>query len=110
MALVAKGIKKRAEVEDNVNEEEVQDSKYLNSEEEEALKKQIDSDIEDGSKVATARMEKVLKVVSDKFNLTDGNFVLTGFSDKNTKFQMSLSNEDFDITILMKDTEKFEIE
>ena len=89
---------------------EDKEDKYLNEREREALEKQVDSDNEDSSKVATVRMEKALKVVSDKFNLTNDDFILKGFSDKGTKFQMSMSNDDFDITILVKDTEKFEIE
>lgn len=85
------------------------EAKYLNKEEEEILKEQIDRGKEEDSKVSIARMEKAIEVVSQKFNLTDDNFALTGFSDKGNKFQMSLSNEDFDITVLVKDTEKFEI-
>lgn len=82
---------------------------YLNEDERQVLEEQLERDMEDLKRVSTERMEKAIKVVSDKFNLIDSNFSLTGFSDKGNKCQVALTNEDFDITVLVKDTEKFEI-
>lgn len=84
-------------------------TKYLSEEEEKVLKEQVDKEEEEQDKVNTVNLDKAIEVITEKFNLLGGNFVVTAFSDKRNKFQLSLSNEDFDITVMIKDTEKYDI-
>lgn len=99
-------------VEETPVEEEVSattESPYLNDAEQKALAEQHENDEENSRKVSIAKMEKAVEVVSDMFNLYGHNFVMNGFADKGSKFQLSMSNGDFDIVVTIKDSEKFGI-
>lgn len=85
------------------------ESKYLNEAEQTALSEQHESDIVDSKKVSTIKMEKAVEVVQNMFNLSDKSFVMNGFADKGGKCQLSLSNDDFDIVVVVKDNEKYGI-
>lgn len=91
-----------------VSEDET-NNPYLNEQEQEALAEQHERDTAESKKVSTAKMEKAVEVVGDQFNLCDRNFSMNGFADKGGKCQLSMSNDDFDIVITVKDTEKFGI-
>ena len=54
-------------------------------------------------------METAVEVVSNLFNLNSKGFSVTGFADKGSKIQLSMTNGDFDITVVVKDAEKFGI-
>lgn len=83
-----------------------EENKYLNGEEKEVLKSQNDTE-EQG--VSVEKMSRAVDLVSKKFNLTDKGFVVTGFGDKGSKVTVALANADFDITITIKDSEKYGI-
>lgn len=106
-------VEKTAPVEEpTLVEEEVPattESPYLNDAEQKALAEQHENDEENSRKVSIAKMEKAVEVVSDMFNLYGHNFVMNGFADKGSKFQLSMSNGDFDIVVTIKDSEKFGI-
>ena len=84
-------------------------SPYMNEAEQTALAEQHEKDTAESQKVSTAKMENAVEVVQEQFNLCDKNFSVNGFADKGSKCQLSMSNDDFDIVIAIKDTEKFGI-
>lgn len=86
-----------------------EDNKYMNAEEREVLEEQASDIAEEESKVSTEKMQRAVDLVSRKFNLLGGDFVVTGFVDKGTKVAVSLSNADFDIAITIKDSDRYGI-
>lgn len=88
-------------------EETAEESKYLNEAEQTALAEQHEKDVEESKKVSTEKMQRVVEVVQEQFNLYDKNFSVNGFADKGSKCQLSMSNGDFDIVVTIKDCEKF---
>lgn len=98
-----------AEVQEAVSAPEEAVSPYLNSDEQEALAIQHEKDTESEKKVSTEKLQKAVEVAESSFNLSGGNFAVTGFSDKGNKFTLSLSSEDFDLTVTIKDAEKYGI-
>lgn len=86
-----------------------EDNKYMNAEEREVLEEQASDVAEEESKVSTEKMQRAVDLVSRKFNLLGGDFVVTGFVDKGTKVAVSLSNADFDIAITIKDSDRYGI-
>ena len=89
--------------------EESTSSTYMNEAEQTALAKQHEKDTAESKKVSTEKMQMAVEVVQEQFNLCDKNFSVNGFADKGSKCQLSMSNDDFDIVIVIKDTEKFGI-
>lgn len=92
-----------------VAEETSSPSPYLNEAEHNALAEQHEKDTAESKKVSTEKMQMAVEVVQEQFNLCDKNFSVNGFADKGSKCQLSMSNDDFDIVIVIKDTEKFGI-
>ena len=86
-----------------------EDNKYMNAEEREVLEEQVSDAAEEESKVSTEKMQRAVDLVSRKFNLLGGDFVVTGFVDKGTKVAVSLANADFDIAITIKDSDRYGI-
>lgn len=86
-----------------------EDNKYMNAEEREVLEEQASDIAEEESKVSTEKMQRAIDLVSRKFNLLGGDFVVTGFVDKGTKVAVSLANADFDIAITIKDSDRYGI-
>jgi hypothetical protein len=80
--------------------------KYMTQEEEEALKPGAEEIIEEKTRVSTEKMEKAVELVQDIFNLSDKGYVVNSFSDAVTKIKLSLANGDFEISVVIKDTEK----
>lgn len=89
--------------------EETSTSPYMNEAEQTALVEQHEKDTAESKKVSTEKMQMAVEVVQEQFNLCDKNFSVNGFADKGSKCQLSMSNDDFDIVIVIKDTEKFGI-
>lgn len=89
--------------------EETSVSPYMNEAEQNALAEQHEKDIAESKKVSIEKMQKAVEVAQEQFNLCDKNFSMNGFADKGSKCQLAMSNEDFDIVIVIKDTEKFGI-
>ena len=86
-----------------------EDNKYMNAEEREVLEEQASDIAEEESKVSTEKMQRAIDLVSRKFNLLGGDFVVTGFVDKGTKVAVSLANADFDIAVTIKDSDRYGI-
>lgn len=103
--------KKNTEVEEvaETTAPESEGTEYLNEAEQAALAEQHEQEIEDSKKVSIEKMEKAVEVVQNHFNLGDKSFAVNGFADKGNKCQLSMSNEDFDLVVTIKDAEKFMI-
>ena len=86
-----------------------EDNKYMNAEERGVLEEQASDIAEEESKVSTEKMQRAVDLVSRKFNLLGGDFVVTGFVDKGTKVAVSLANADFDIAVTIKDSDRYGI-
>lgn len=84
-------------------------SPYMNEAEQTALAEQHEKDTAESKKVSIEKMQTAVEVAQEQFNLCDKNFSVNGFADKGSKCQLSMSNDDFDIVIVIKDTEKFGI-
>lgn len=106
--------KKESEVEALENElkssspDEV-DNPHINEDEAKALSEQVKADEAKSKEISIKKMEAVVECVQCEFHLDDGNYVVNAFADKGNKSQISLSNEDFDIVVTIKDNEKFGI-
>lgn len=108
--------KKEAEVEALENEakacapnETVEENPHINADEQKALAEQVKTDEAKSKEISIKKMEAVVECVSEAFHLSDGSYVVNAFADKGNKSQISLSNEDFDIVVTIKDNEKFGI-
>ena len=82
---------------------------YINEDEAEALAKQVEADEAKSKEISTKKMESVVECVQREFHLSEGNYTVNAFNDKGNKSQVTLSNDDFDIVITIKDNEKFGI-
>lgn len=106
--------KKEAEVEALDKELEASapnevENPHINEDEQKALAEQVKSDEAKSKEISIKKMEAVVDCVSEAFHLSDGSYVVNAFADKGNKSQISLSNEDFDIVVTIKDNEKFGI-
>jgi hypothetical protein len=59
--------------------------------------------------VSSERITHATEVIQDRFNLNGEGYAVTGFKDKGVNLTLSMSNADFDITVVIKDTIKFNI-
>ena len=89
--------------------EQTEENPYINEAEAEALSKQAEAEEVKSKEISIKKMESVVECVQREFHLAEGNYVVNSFADKGNKSQISLSNEDFDIVVLVKDNEKFGI-
>ena len=98
-----------AEVKASAPNETVEENLYINEDEARALSEQVKADTAKSKEISIKKMEAVVECVSEAFHLSDGSYVVNAFADKGNKSQISLSNEDFDIVVTIKDNEKFGI-
>jgi hypothetical protein len=98
-----------AEVKASAPNEPVEENPHINEDEQKALAEQVKSDEAKSREISIKKMEAVVNCVSEAFHLSDGKYVVNAFADKGNKSQISLSNEDFDIVVTIKDNEKFGI-
>lgn len=104
--MALKKLKKEAEVE---AVEVAEENPYINEAEAKALSEQAQSEEAKSKEISIKKMETVVDCVQREFHLSEGNYIVNAFADKGNKSQISLSNEDFDIVITVKDNEKFGI-
>ena len=106
VTVALKKLKKEAEVE---AVEVAEENPYINEAEANALSEQAQSEEAKSKEISIKKMETVVDCVQREFHLSEGNYIVNAFADKGNKSQISLSNEDFDIVITVKDNEKFGI-
>lgn len=97
------------EVQASAPEEAVEENPHINEDEKKALSAQVESDEAKSKEISIKKMESVVECVQREFHLSEGNYTVNAFADKGNKSQISLSNEDFDIVVTIKDNEKFGI-
>lgn len=97
------------EVEVTVSDETVEENPHINEAEAEVLAKQAEAEEAKSKEISIKKMESVVECVQKEFHLSEGNYIVNAFADKGNKSQISLSNEDFDIVVTIKDNEKFGI-
>lgn len=83
----------------------VEDNPYMNEEEKEVIEFDGEQYVEDSTKVSSEKMNKVLDLLQEKFNLKDKGFELTGYADKGNKIIATLSNLDYEATFTLKSQE-----
>lgn len=98
-----------AEAKVHAPEEDVQENPYINEDEAKVLAEQAKTEEAKSKEISIKKMEAVVECVQREFHLSEGSFVVNAFADKGNKSQISLSNEDFDIVVTIKDNEKFNI-
>lgn len=98
-----------AEVQASATDEVVEENPHINEDEAKALSKQAEAEESKSKEISIKKMESVVECVQREFHLSEGNYIVNAFADKGNKSQISLSNEDFDIVVTIKDNEKFGI-
>lgn len=73
----------------------------LNEDEKEALANTAPE--EEKGEVSTTKMKNVLDLVTDEFNLADKRYTVQQYKDGGSKVTLALANDDYDITITVKD-------
>lgn len=90
----------KSEVAKELVEETVED--FMNEDEREVLEADGEQYKEEQSKVSSEKMNKVLDLLQDEFNLRDKGFELVGYADKGNKIVATLANNDFEASFVLK--------
>lgn len=85
----------------------VPDPANLTPEEVSAISSDVESSDKTSDKVSIEKMETSVSTLERLFNLSGFNFSVTSFKDSGSKCVVSLSNEDFDMTVAIKDPAKY---
>lgn len=103
---MAKLKKKSTEVEEVV-EDLVTDvtEDYMTDDEKKVLEVDGQSYIDDQTKVSSVKMNKVLEMLQEEFNLKGKNYILTGYVDKGNKIVTTLDNGEFSIQFTLNSQE-----
>ena len=108
-------LKKKAEVVDEaVIEEAVVDvengedipkgleyPEQLTEDEKEALEAILPED--ETGEVSTVKMDSILDLVTDEFNLSGKKYTVSQYKDGGSKVTLSMTNSDYDVTVTVKD-------
>lgn len=78
----------------------------LTTEETEAISASAPNE-EDNSGVSSQRLEHALAKATEQFNLKDQRYGVYGFKDAKGQVTLNMSNDDFDLTVVFKDPDKF---
>lgn len=101
-------LKKKNTVEE-VSVEEVaettEEQSYMNEEEKEVLTTDGWQYIDDSTKVSSDKMNKVLDLLQDTYNLRGKNFELIGYADKGNKIVATLANTEYEAQFTIKSSE-----
>ena len=94
-----------AEVVDVENEEAIKEGaeypEQLNEDEKEAL--EATATEEETGEVSTVKMENILDLVTDEFNLSGKKYTVSQYKDGGSKVTLSMTNSDYDVTVTVKD-------
>lgn len=78
------------------------DAGAMTEEEREVLEDDGQSYQEEHQKVSSKKMEQVVGILTEEFNLKDKGFELVGYSDKGNKIVATVSNNDYEATFTVK--------
>ena len=101
--LKKKNIVEEAPVEEVV--ETTEEQSYMNEEEKEVLTADGEQYIDDSTKVSSDKMNKVLDLLQDTYNLRGKNFELIGYADKGNKIVATLANTEYEAQFTIKSSE-----
>ena len=104
-AVVEESEVEEAEVVDVENEEAIKEGdeypEQLNEDEKEALEATAPED--ETGEVSTVKMENILDLVTDEFNLSGKKYTVSQYKDGGSKVTLSMTNSDYDVTVTVKD-------
>lgn len=101
--LKKKNIVEEAPVEEVV--ETTEEQSYMNEEEKEVLTTDGEQYIDDSTKVSSDKMNKVLDLLQDTYNLRGKGFELIGYADKGNKIVATLANTEYEAQFTIKSSE-----
>ena len=82
-----------------------EEQSYINEEEKEVITADGEQYIEDEEKVSSKKMNKVLDLLQDTYNLRGRDFELVGYSDKGNKIVATLANQEYEAQFTIKSSE-----
>ena len=85
--------------------ETTEEQSYMNEEEKEVLIADGEQYIEDSTKVSSDKMNKVLDLLQDTYNLRGKGFELIGYADKGNKIVATLANTEYEAQFTIKSSE-----
>ena len=85
--------------------ETTEEQSYMNEEEKEVLTADGEQYIDDSTKVSSDKMNKVLDLLQDTYNLRGKNFELIGYADKGNKIVATLANTEYEAQFTIKSSE-----
>lgn len=97
--------KKSTEVEEVVEDLVTDVTEDYMTDEKEVLEADGQSYIDDRTKVSSVKMNKVLEMLQEEFNLKGKNYILTGYVDKGNKIVTTLDNGEFSIQFTLNSQE-----
>lgn len=77
----------------------------MNEEEKEVLTSDGEQYIDDSTKVSSDKMNKVLNLLQDTYNLRGKGFELIGYADKGNKIVATLANTEYEAQFTIKSSE-----
>jgi len=80
-------------------------SPYMNEDEKEVLDADGEQYIEDVTKVSSKKMNSVIELLQDEFNLKGKHFELIGYSDKGNKVVATLANSEYEAQFVIKSSD-----
>ena len=84
--------------------ENTEDTEYMNSNESEVISTDGEQYQDSQSEVSSKRMQSVLDLLQDEYDIKNKGFELTGYADKGNKIVATLSNKDYDVQFTLKST------
>ena len=91
---------KKSEVVETV-ENTVEEPEYMTAEEAEVLSADAES-LPEEQEVSSERMQSVLDLLQEEFNIKDKGFEITGYANKGSKILATISNTEYDIQFTLK--------
>ena len=82
-----------------------EEQSYINEAEKEVITADGEQYIEDEEKVSSKKMNKVLDLLQDTYNLRGRDFELVGYSDKGNKIVATLANPEYEAQFTIKSSE-----
>ena len=65
---------------------------------------------ENSGAISTQKMERIVELLSDRFNLRGDSYAVVAFNDKGDTAKISFANDGFEVTIVVKDLRDWGIE
>lgn len=93
---------KKKSTKSEVIETTAEENSYMNEDEKEVLEADSEKIEEAKSEVSAKKMNRVLNLLQENFNLRDKGFELAGYADKGNKIVTTLSNGDYDVQFTLK--------